>query len=162
MTETPFQRAMHAEGVDPDFDHDERACAEQNGDCACGSNNGRRVATPHTLLELVDNAISGAWARAAGNIDPVDVRAEIVRRLELVNRYGGTEASHIKAILATGAPLAGWIADEPTHPQGTPEYDQYATELKTELGKFAAGEEPYSYEADYEADRKLGERAPQR
>lgn len=124
-----------------------------------------------TLLELIDEhavtavkvvAASGTPHWASRSAQWAAERAEIVRRLELVNRYGGTEASHIKAILATGAPLVGWIADEPTHPQGTPEYDQYATELKTELGKFAAGEEPYSYEADYEADRKLGERAPQR
>lgn len=73
-----------------------------------------RAATPRTLLELVDNAISGAWAHAAGDIDPMDVRAEIARRLELIQRYGGTEASNIKAILATGAPLAGWVVTPET------------------------------------------------
>lgn len=34
---------------------------------------------------------------------------------------------------------------EPTYPQGTPEYDAYAAELRTELGKFARGEDPYQY-----------------
>lgn len=64
-----------------------------------------RAVTSRSMLELVDSAISGAWAHAAGDIDPVDVRTEIACRLELINRYGGTEASHIKSILATGAPV---------------------------------------------------------
>ena len=33
--------------------------------------------------------------------------------------------------------------DEPRYPIGTPEYDQYAADLRAELGKFAAQEPPY-------------------
>lgn len=45
------------------------------------------------------------------------------------------------------ASIAGEVAAlVPRFPEGTPEYEAYATELKTELGKFAKGEEPYPYE----------------
>lgn len=33
----------------------------------------------------------------------------------------------------------------PRYPAGTPEYEQYAEELRTELKKWAAGEPPYPY-----------------
>lgn len=33
----------------------------------------------------------------------------------------------------------------PTHPEGTPEYAAYKTELSDELAKFAAGKDPYPY-----------------
>lgn len=33
----------------------------------------------------------------------------------------------------------------PTHPEGTPEYAAYKTELSNELAKFAAGKDPYPY-----------------
>ncbi len=33
----------------------------------------------------------------------------------------------------------------PRYPAGTPEYTAYATELRTELAEFAAGEAPYEY-----------------
>lgn len=33
----------------------------------------------------------------------------------------------------------------PKFPEGTPEYEAYRAELKTELSKFARGEEPYPY-----------------
>jgi hypothetical protein len=36
--------------------------------------------------------------------EATELRAEIARRLELVEQYRGTEASAIKAILATGRP----------------------------------------------------------
>jgi hypothetical protein len=35
--------------------------------------------------------------------------------------------------------------EEPIHPVGTPEYEAYAAELRTELAQFAKGEEPYPY-----------------
>lgn len=35
--------------------------------------------------------------------------------------------------------------EQPRHPEGTPEYAAYRTELRTELDKFAKGEEPYPY-----------------
>jgi len=34
---------------------------------------------------------------------------------------------------------------EPRYPVGTPEYDAYVAELRTELDKFARGEDPYPY-----------------
>lgn len=34
----------------------------------------------------------------------------------------------------------------PQYPEGTPEYDAYVSELRTELAKFAAGEPPYEYD----------------
>lgn len=37
--------------------------------------------------------------------------------------------------------------DPPQFPPGTPEYDAYDAELREELAKFAAGEEPYPYPA---------------
>jgi hypothetical protein len=37
---------------------------------------------------------------------------------------------------------------EPKYPEGTPEYDTYAAELREELGKFAKGEEPYPIARD--------------
>jgi hypothetical protein len=36
-------------------------------------------------------------------------------------------------------------SDSPRYPAGTPEHTAYATELKQELRKFAAGEDPYPY-----------------
>lgn len=36
-------------------------------------------------------------------------------------------------------------ADVPRYPAGTPEHETYAAELRTELTKWAAGEEPYPY-----------------
>jgi hypothetical protein len=35
--------------------------------------------------------------------------------------------------------------EKPIHPVGTPEYEAYAADLRTELAKFAKGEEPYPY-----------------
>jgi hypothetical protein len=35
--------------------------------------------------------------------------------------------------------------EEPIYPVGTPEYEAYAADLRTELAKFAKGEEPYPY-----------------
>jgi hypothetical protein len=40
------------------------------------------------------------------------------------------------------------LALTPEFPEGTPEYDAYATELRTELDKFAHGEQPYPYSSD--------------
>lgn len=77
-----------------------------------------RAATPRTLLELVD---AYAKACAVTGINMIEFmatwnedRLEIARRLELIQRYGGTEASNIKAILATGAPLVGWVVTPET------------------------------------------------
>jgi hypothetical protein len=36
-------------------------------------------------------------------------------------------------------------SEDPTYPQGTPEYETYAAKLGTELAKFALGEDPYPY-----------------
>ena len=85
------------------------------------------------MLRLIDDAI-GTSALCASYDDESDrerfevekarlaaTRAEIVRRLALIDSYRGTEASNIKAILATGRPLDGWISEEikdPTDPHG--------------------------------------------
>jgi hypothetical protein len=39
------------------------------------------------------------------------------------------------------------LAVSPRYPEGTPEYDAYATELRGELQKFAAAEAPYAFES---------------
>jgi hypothetical protein len=70
----------------------------------------------HTMLQLIDalasDAIHTAVTFARERHDARQVRdatrAEIVRRLDLVENYGGTEASNIKAILRTGRPLDGY------------------------------------------------------
>jgi hypothetical protein len=36
-------------------------------------------------------------------------------------------------------------SEDPAYPQGTPEYETYAAKLRTELAKFALGEDPYPY-----------------
>lgn len=41
--------------------------------------------------------------------------------------------------------LMDGITPQPRFPKGTPEYDAYRAELKTELNKFAKGEPPYEY-----------------
>ena len=41
---------------------------------------------------------------------------------------------------------------EPRYPAGTPEYEAYKTELAAELAKFAAGEAPYEYGTELEAE----------
>lgn len=68
-----------------------------------------------TLLELIDRCADARQEYCAAEPgsgeaydyfkETTELRAEIARRLELINRYGGTEASHIKSILATGAPV---------------------------------------------------------
>jgi hypothetical protein len=67
-----------------------------------------------TLLELIDayaDARQSHGAECDYLKEVTELRAEIVDRLELINSYGGTEAGHIKAILATGASLAGFVAE---------------------------------------------------
>lgn len=58
---------------------------------------------------------------------------------------------------------------EPCFPKGTPEYAAYEAELKTELGKWAAGETPYGYPAKVEQEpcikvgdlvQRIGEQGP--
>jgi hypothetical protein len=58
------------------------------------------MADTRTMFELID-----AYAKADARSTERDARAEIVRRLALIERYGGTEASNIKAILRYGQPL---------------------------------------------------------
>jgi hypothetical protein len=49
----------------------------------------------------------------------------------------------VQAVIDLAPPVAGIVP--PRYPAGTPEHTAYAAELRTELNKFAAGEEPYSY-----------------
>lgn len=58
------------------------------------------------LLELINDALNAS--STGPSIEYVD---EIVRRLDMIDAYGGTEASNIKAILRTGRPLDGWVRD---------------------------------------------------
>lgn len=63
-----------------------------------------------------------------------------------------------RALLQAGSDATHAIegtAPVPLYPKGTPEYDAYAAELKTELDKWVAGEEPYPYRPGHPlADRE--------
>lgn len=72
--------------------------------------------------------------------------------LELIEAYGdarargelGRERAHVLRSQIRDA-LALGILRPVLYPAGTPEYAAYAAELKVELAKFAAGEEPCKY-----------------
>ncbi len=49
------------------------------------------------------------------------------------------------AVSAASSIAAANAVTAPRFPEGTPEYDAYEKELRGELAKFAAGEEPYPY-----------------
>jgi hypothetical protein len=51
-----------------------------------------------------------------------------------------------------GAEVPAELGLEPRYPAGTPEYEAYKAELTTELAKFAAGEAPYEYGTELEAE----------
>ena len=81
--------------------------------------NARESEPTRTMLELID--AYGNAMFSAGTAPPergaqitetraAAARAEIVRRLELIDRFGGTEAADIKAILATGDTVK-WITE---------------------------------------------------
>lgn len=47
---------------------------------------------------------------------------------------------------------------EPIYPEGTPEYEAYRAELRTELTKWARGDHPYEYPTDKELSANLPKR----
>lgn len=71
---------------------------------------------------------------------------------------GEGEAASVPAPTAAGAPVGAGVpaTDAPEFPPGTLEHEAYAAELKTELGKWATGEDPYPYASPfaYRAERR--------
>lgn len=101
-------------------------------------------------------------------------RPTLAEAVAYVEQNPGDAPGYTLAVAASAA-LAGTFGSTllrpvdalPIHPKGTPEYDAYAAELKTELDKWVAGGEPYLYAsaptlADREptapADETLAER----
>jgi hypothetical protein len=90
------------------------------------------VEKPKSLIELIE-AYGEACADivAAGEYaGAIEVRAAEAERDRL--------HAEIKARLTGLAQI--WLDDVPRFPKGTPEYEEYARELRVELDKFAHGE----------------------
>lgn len=65
----------------------------------------------------------------------------------LADTFGGTVltlADALPTVATEHIEIDTDVWEEPRYPKGTPEYAAYETELKTELRKWVAGEEPYS------------------
>lgn len=92
------------------------------------------------------NAAAAARAALCGDLGSTRGPADVVT------------CPNCRALLQAGSDAAHAIegtAPVPLYPKGTPEYDAYATELKAELAKWAAGEEPYPYRPGHPlADRE--------
>jgi hypothetical protein len=58
------------------------------------------------------------------------------------------DAETLRAFVEEARWMLDGPKDSPRYPAGTPEHEAYATELKQELRKFAAGEQPYPYPED--------------
>jgi hypothetical protein len=106
------------------------------------------------------------YAASGGSIKWLTGAISEVRRLEewtaeyanmnvatgLCLRTTGVHVGHMKAVTAecreeeSGNHEPVDYTDPPRFPEGTPEYEAYRAELRTELGKFARGEDPYPYE----------------
>lgn len=130
-----------------------------------------------SMIELIEAYASGT-AVHGGPYSDDEERVEIDRRLELIQRYGGTEASNIKAILQTGRPLDGWLSDEVLSGDGGGEAigaeidrQRERSDARTELRKLVNGEPPYESERPesevaryrrHQASLADGERAAER